>query len=148
MMIMAGNVYNYSPSNVYVVIGGVAISGFSSDKFITVDEQSAGFDSSVGADGEVMRSFSVDPRVKITLTLLQSSPSNEHLDALYTADRLSNGSIPVPILIEDLGGGLLFSAGTCWINGRAGHERSAKGSTRVWSITAVSPQLATAFRKS
>ena len=90
----------YSPADVAVIYGGAIISGFANGTFITVSRDEDAFMKSVGADGEVCRSRNANRSGSITLTLLQSSASNDVMSAFAAADALS-GAVPLPIQIKD-----------------------------------------------
>lgn len=126
----------YDPSKVYIIIGGVPLSGYADGTFVTIDEMSDGVMSQAGADGEVARSMSTDRRVEVTITLQQTSLSNAILSGLYIADKISGAGI-IPILVEDLTGGTEFAAGQAWINKQASRGYSKGIETREWKMTAV-----------
>lgn len=54
----------YAPDEVSIVIGAVIVSGFADGTFIDIEEMSDGVSSVAGADGEVARATSADPRKK------------------------------------------------------------------------------------
>ena len=75
------SVKTYAPNQVKIVMGALPISGLAEDTFVTVTEIGEGIASVVGVDGEVARSMSRDSRLRITLTLMQTSASNAALTA-------------------------------------------------------------------
>ncbi|MDB5849791.1 MAG: hypothetical protein JWP29_3543 [Rhodoferax sp.] len=134
-------VRTYDASKVLISVGGFPISGFADGTFVTVTEMTEGVASQAGADGEVARSMSNDPRVTVVITLQQTSLSNQVLSTLYRVDKLS-GSGVVPLAIEDLLGGMLFFAGQAWITKAAEAGFGKEVGTRAWTITAVQQTLA------
>ena len=86
------SVKSYAPSRVKIVMGAIALSGLAEDTFVTVAEIGEGITSVSGVDGEVARAMSRDSRLRITVTLLQTSASNAHLSALHQAD-MGSGSL-------------------------------------------------------
>src|SRR6478609_1925198 len=93
------SVKTYAPNQVKIVMGALPISGLAEDTFVTVTEIGEGIASVVGVDGEVARSMSRDSRLRITLTLMQTSASNAALTALHQADRATDGNGAVPISV-------------------------------------------------
>lgn len=126
-------VKTYSPDKVNVVIGTHIVTGYADGTFIDIEEQSDGVNSVAGADGEVARAMSTDPRKTVTLTVLQTSDTNDVLTALYTADKISkNGTFPV--MVQDLRGRTLFAASTAWIKKQAKISFSKDVEGREWTI--------------
>lgn len=128
------SVKTYAPSRVKVVLGAIALSGLAEDTFVTVAEIGEGISSVSGVDGEVARAMSRDSRLRITVTLLQTSASNAHLSALHQADKATDGDGAVPVAVTDLRGKSLHAADSAWIvkNPEAGY--GAKVGTREWVI--------------
>lgn len=133
---MAAEIGTYSPDRVKVIVGGAAISGYADGTFISIEPMTDGVTSVAGADGEVARAMSLDPRHTITVTLLQTSRSNTVLSALADADRVSGGGRTVPISITDLRGDMLF-AGTGWVVKKANATYSKTIESREWQLEAV-----------
>jgi len=110
-------VKSYDPKKVIVTFGGVPISGYTDGDFIEVSPNDAdGFKKQVGADGEVGRSQSSDDTHNVTITLMQSSMSNQHFSATRAADKLSGKTI-LPLSITDLNGASLQFWPEAWIKG-------------------------------
>ncbi|QDJ52807.1 phage structural protein [Bordetella hinzii] len=128
------SVKTYAPGQVKVVIGAVALSGFAEDTFVTVAEIGEGISSVAGADGEVARSMSRDSRLRITVTLLQTSAGNALLSALHDADRSTDGNGVVPVAVTDLRGTSLHAAESAWIVKKPDAAYAAKVGTREWVI--------------
>lgn len=126
----------YSPDRVKVIVGAHSLEGTADGTFVVIEEVSDGVTSEAGAYGDVARAMSLDPRHTVTITLQQTSRSNDILSRLYDADRISGGDGAFPISITDLRGGTLF-AGTAWITKRA-NATFAKGlEAKEWPIEAV-----------
>lgn len=107
-------VRSYDPKSVIITIGGVPISGFADGTFLEVTADTQQFTKIVGADGFTTRVKSNNYGGVMTLTLSQSSPSNDVLSSILAADRASNLGV-VPILIKDLSGTTIIFSGTGWI---------------------------------
>ncbi|BFQ92373.1 phage structural protein [Gallibacterium anatis] len=123
----------YAPDEVSIVIGAAIATGFADGTFIDIEEISDGVTSVAGADGEVARTTSADPRKKITLTLMQTSSTNDVLSALYAADKVSKNAT-FPIAVKDLRGRSLFAASTAWITKSAKLEFGKEIGSREWVI--------------
>lgn len=123
----------YSPKKVVLSIAGQAITGYAEGTFISVENEVDGFTKSVGADGEVARMASSNVSGTLTLTLMQTSDSNDLLSSLYTADRISLSG-KFPIHCEDKNGTTLFSAQEAWVVKPATIEQGNELSDREWRI--------------
>lgn len=107
-------VMTFDPKDVVVSIGGVPMSGYADGTFLEITADTQQFTKVVGADGYTTRVKSNNYGAVMTLTLSQSSPSNDVLSGILNLDRLSNRGV-VPILVKDLSGTTVFFAGTGWI---------------------------------
>lgn len=128
------SVKTYAPNQVKIVMGALPISGLAEDTFVTVAEIGEGIASVVGVDGEVARSMSRDSRLRITLTLMQTSASNAALTALHQADRATDGNGVVPISVTDLRGTSLHASDAAWIVKMPDAGYGAKVGSREWVI--------------
>ncbi|MDX3986243.1 MAG: DUF3277 family protein [Achromobacter sp.] len=128
------SVKTYAPNQVKIVMGALPISGLAEDTFVTVTEIGEGIASVVGVDGEVARSMSRDSRLRITLTLMQTSASNAALTALHQADRATEGNGAVPISVTDLRGTSLHASDSAWIVKMPEAGYGAKVGSREWTI--------------
>lgn len=128
------SVKTYAPNQVKIVMGALPISGLAEDTFVSVTEIGEGIASVVGVDGEVARSMSRDSRLRITLTLMQTSASNAALTALHQADRATDGNGAVPISVTDLRGTSLHASDAAWIVKMPDAGYGAKVGSREWTI--------------
>ncbi|WP_313378005.1 phage structural protein [Achromobacter insolitus] len=128
------SVKTYDPGQIKVVVGAVALSGYAEDTFVTVVEIGEGISSVSGADGEVARSMSRDSRLRITVTLLQTSNSNALLTALHQTDKSTNGQGIVPVAVTDLRGKSLHASDAAWVVKMPDAGYAAKSGTREWVI--------------
>ncbi|CAB3863403.1 DUF3277 family protein [Achromobacter sp. SD115] len=124
----------YAPGQVKIVMGAVALSGLAEDTFVTVAEIGEGITSVSGADGEVARSMSRDSRLRITVTLMQTSTSNALLTAMHQADKASDGQGALPVAVTDLRGKSLHAADSAWIVKMPDAGYAAKSGNREWVI--------------
>jgi len=106
----------FDPSQFNVVIGGATMQGFSEDTMCEFEFESESMSDVVGVDGEVSRSKNMDRRAKLTISLMQTSDSNDILSAIYNASRVgTNGGDIVACRVEDTNGRLVIAGPECWI---------------------------------
>lgn len=128
-----GAVKSYDPAEVQVIIAGIKISGFADGTFVTAARKNASFALIVGSDGEGARAKSNDRSATVTVTLLQTSDSNDALSALLNLDELSSDGVGA-LMIKDNSGRLLLSAETAWIEKPPDAEFAREITNRVWVI--------------
>lgn len=130
-------VKTFDPKQVQMIIGGNQIAGFADGEFINVERDENTFSKVVGADGEVSRAKSNNRSGILTLTLLQTSASNDILSAIMIADELTNSGI-IPIYIKDsLGTSTLFS-GEGWVQKPPAFTADKEIGNREWVIDLAS----------
>lgn len=124
----------YSPKRVELIVNGTPMKGFADGTFISVERSSDAFSTNVGADGEVSRTHSSDKTGKITLTLQQTSDSNDFLSALSILDEKTLlGQFAV--LLKDTNGKTVAASPSAWIDKVANAEFAAEISDREWVIS-------------
>lgn len=127
------SVKTFDPKQVQVIIGGNIITGYADGEFINLERDENTFSKVVGADGEVSRAKSNNKAGTLTLTLLQTSASNDILSGIMIADELSNSGI-VPVFIKDsLGTSNLF-AGEGWVQKPPAFTGDKEITNREWVI--------------
>ena len=105
----------YDPKKVNVIFGPVVLTGFADGTFVKVETDGDGISALVGCDQEIVRS--IDPGSilkKITVTLLQSSDSNDELSIIHNADNQTGAGV-MPMSVQDLSGRSLMMADQAWI---------------------------------
>ena len=127
-------VETYSPKRVEVIVAGVPMKGFADGTFVTVARANDSFATNVGADGEVSRTASADRTGTVTLTLQQTSDSNDFLSGLMTADELTLAG-QFPFLLKDTNGRTILESPCAWINKPADSEFGNELSNREWVIS-------------
>lgn len=143
MSLAGAGVRTYDASQVILAVNGSVIGGYADGTFIEIVRTSASFTKVVGADGTTSRAKTNDISGTITITLAQTSPSNDVLSQLQEQDLLQNNAI-VPVVMEDLSGSSILFTGTGWVEGL---PRTAFGkdiSNREWVIHLSSMQLSIA----
>ena len=126
-------VKTYDPANVSMMYGVIPITGFAQDAAITVEHDEDDWTLVVGVDGEGTRSKTSNKSATITVSLMQSSITND----LLSADRLLDVNTPggtggKPLIIKDLSGTTVFAAETTWIQKPPSAELNREASTREW----------------
>lgn len=106
----------FDPSQFNIVFSGVTMAGFSESTMCKFEFDSESMGDVVGVDGEVSRSKNMDRRAKLTISLMQTSDTNDLLSAMYNSQRLSsNGADVAALRVEDLNGRLVISGAESWI---------------------------------
>ena len=133
-------VRTYDPKAVIITIGGVPISGFSDGTFLEVIRNEPTWNMVVGADGFVTRGKTNNFSGQVTLTLKQSSPSNDVLSGFIALDELTNAGI-VPVLIKDLSGNSTYFSGQGWVQQYANSTFGKDINDREWTISLAALDL-------
>jgi hypothetical protein len=121
----------YDPKQVAIYIGPVAISGWVSASVSFEDDS---YEHTSGVDGEEMRTKKNDNRATLTLSLNQSSDSNDYLSGLHAADRLTNAGV-LPVIIKDNSGRSLVESESGWIKKAADFRREASPQPVEWMLS-------------
>lgn len=125
--------HTFDPKEVIVTIGGAIIGGYADGEYINLTRRSDAFSESSGADGDVTRVKSNDKLSDLTLTLAQSSLSNDALSVIAKLDEKSNQGI-VPCIIKEVNGTTTIFAGKAWIKKEPDVIYGKDISTRAWAI--------------
>lgn len=126
-------VRTYDPKQVIVTIGGVPMSGFSDGTFLEIDRNEPTWNMVVGADGLVTRGKTNNFSGTLTLTLKQSSPSNDVLSGFMAIDEASNAGV-FPVLVKDLAGNSIYFAGQAWVTQYANSTFAKDITDRQWVL--------------
>ena len=125
-----GNILRaFDPKKVKVTVGGLGIVGFSEEK-VMVERANNSWELHVGCDGEATRVKSNDLSGKVTLTLQQTSPSNDFLTSVFYNDQAYNET--VEIIIEDLSGKSKIVAARAWCEKMPDATYAKTHTDRVW----------------
>jgi hypothetical protein len=127
------SVKTYNPADVTVIVAGVPVSGFADGTFINAARDNPSFTNGSGSDGEGWRAKSNDKTGTITITLLQTSLSNDALSALSALDEASGDGVG-SFLLKDNSGRTLISAETCWLEKPADSELARDVVNREWVV--------------
>lgn len=124
-------VRTYDPAQVIVSIGGAQMSGFADGSFVTVERDEDMFTKITGADGKTSRSKSNNKAGSLTLTLQQTSPSNDILQGFALLDELSNAGV-VPVIVKDASGRATFFSACAWVRKTPNAEYAKEVNNREW----------------
>lgn len=124
----------YNPKEITMIFGPTGqITGFADGTFLTVEKNEDAFSLQIGTDGEGTRSKTNNNSGRITFSLMQSSPANDILSTIHTADlELSSGVFP--LFIKDLNGNSLFEASQAWITRFPSSEFGREATSREWIV--------------
>ena len=128
---MSFNTYN--PKKIIVTLGEYLLSGFAEGTFVRVEYNADAFSMSAGAYGDTVRVQSHDRTGMVTLTLMQSSLSNDALDALAAQDESSGAGVR-QLRITDQNGTTRVFGLNAWVKKKATAEYGTDASTREWVI--------------
>ncbi len=106
--------YQYDPNQVNVSCGGKIMSGWGDGTYIEAERDEDSYMKKIGVDGEVTRAKNNNLGGKVTLTLMQSSPSNDALSAFQQADQLSGTGV-FTFILNDSNGQTTVRAVDAWI---------------------------------
>lgn len=115
-----------------VIFGVAQITGYADGDALTVEEDQPAFNSMSGADGHVDRVKNNANSLTITMSLRQTSPTNQVLSALHLADRA--GGVPLPLIIKDRNGTTLITTAQAWIEKFPKSAFGNEAKTREWVI--------------
>lgn len=123
----------FDPRNVSIIIGSHVVGGFADGTFITVERSTPTWSKQIGASGESVRIKSNDRSGKITLTLQQTSLSNDVLDGYRMADELKNAG-KFPFIMNEAGGASLAEGTETWVLQPPNLEYGKDLGTRQWVL--------------
>lgn len=126
-------VKTYDPKLFSCIVGGKIMTGFSDGTYIKLERNEQAFNLKVGVTGEATRAKNNNRSGKVTITLMQSSDSNDALSTFAAADELTNAGA-VPVLIKDGSGSTVASAVTAWVQKYPNTEFQKEATTREWVL--------------
>lgn len=126
-------VRTYDPKMVVVSVGGIPLRGYAEGSYITIERSNDMFVKTVGADGMVVRTKSNDESGTVTVSLSQTSVSNDVLSIFAALDARLNLGVKSIIVADVLGTTLCFGA-HAWIRRLPSAAFSTSVGTREWAI--------------
>jgi hypothetical protein len=121
----------YNPLLVIVTWNGVPIVGFQDGSMVEVEYNQDAFSLHVGTQGDYLRVMSCDHSGKLTVHLMQSSPTNDALSTFANLDR-TLGSVVGPFTITDLNGTTTVISPQTWIMKMPKVEFGKEATGRDW----------------
>ena len=121
------------PKKVIITFGDQTINGFADGTFLEIEMAEDGIVSVAGADGEVARAINRSPLASVTITLLQTSESNDYFTAQHKLDK-ETGKGKLPLMVRDLFGKELLIASQAWVRKPATISRSKEVESREWVL--------------
>jgi hypothetical protein len=126
-------VKTYDPKEITIIFGATIVSGFADGSFVKVERTTDTWSTVAGADGEVSRSKSNDKRGTITITLQQTSLTNDIFSAYFQADELTNNGV-LPVIVKNIRGIDIHTAAQAWVKKPAAVEYGKESGSREWII--------------
>lgn len=127
------NVRTFDPKLVIVTFGTVIMSGYADGTFVSIEPGGPAFEMQQGADGSINRTNKNMNHYIVTVTLQQTSITNDALSVIHNADKLLNTG-KLPLNVEDIGGTSVFFAGVAWIEGDPTQDDADTAGSREWKI--------------
>lgn len=124
------SVNTYSPNDLKLIMGGYTLAGWDN---MTIARTSTSFITIRGIRGKHTRVPSNDTSCTITISLIQTSPSNDVLSQVHGLD-IENGTGRLEILLKDLSGRSVFNTNEGYIVGYPEVTYSAGIEYRTWTI--------------
>lgn len=134
------SVRTYDPKRVVLTVGGFPIGGYADGTFIQHEYDEDAYSKVSGADGFSSRAKSQNNDSMLTITLAQTSPSNDTLSAIALADKLSNTGV-VPVVCKDIGGTTVLFSANGWVRKQANLEFGKEITNREWILDLTDTDL-------
>ncbi len=98
------------PASLNVMFGTHRLAGWGPGDYVGVVYDVEAFNSLVGVDGLGAWAKNQNLAATVTLTLMQTSDSNDRMSAFHLADRATPNGIQLPFVVREKGGRTLFTA--------------------------------------
>ena len=118
-----------------VIYGVHRVKGRAKGDYLQVVYNQEQFTENVGIDGEGFWVSNADESARITVTLVQTSNSNDVLSALFIADKAAPGGLLLPLVIEEANGRTVYGAARARIVKLADGVWSDGGNVRTWLLS-------------
>lgn len=119
---------DYDAAQFVPIFGGVHLTGYPEGTFISIQPSEDTYTEVVGADGLVSRAKTNNKTATATITLQQTSTSNDFLSAIHSA-----GTV-LPFLLKDLNGTTAIFSAAGWIKRVATVEGARDITNREWTL--------------
>jgi hypothetical protein len=132
-------VKTHIPKKVTLAFGGVPIKGTIKGTYVNVEQSEDTWQDEQGTDGAVSRILSGDEMTDVTITIQQTSPSNDYLSGVYQADKRT-GLGALPLVVKDNSGRSIFVSDQAWIKKPAPAAFADTLQPRAWVFRCATPQ--------
>lgn len=126
-------VRTFDSKQIVLTVGGIPIGGFADGTFLQYEDDEDAFTKVTGADGVVSRSKTNNSGGTLTITVAQTSPSNDILSNFANADKLSNTGV-IPVVVKDINGTTNIFAPNGWVRKKAPLEWSKEITDNEWIL--------------
>jgi hypothetical protein len=134
-MANTGLVKTYDAKLLSITFNGIIVNDFADGDFVTIAGMADNFEFVQGADGSENRNNKNMLGADVTITVSQTSTTNDLFSLAHTADKLSNTGKGA-LLIKDLNGTSILSSGQAYIMGYADSNFGNALGTRAWNFRA------------
>jgi len=125
----------YNPKAVHVTFAGHFIDGWSDGAMIAISKAADDYSSKVGVDGKVARTKMHNKSGTVTISLMQTSLSNDRLSEIRRNDyALPNGGGVGSLTIQNIEGTDVHTAQNAWIQSAPDLSFESEAGTREWVI--------------
>ena len=124
---------NYDPKKIVVTVGGAPVTGYADGTFVNFERTNDAFSMVTGADNLTTRTKRNDKSGTLTLTLQQTSPSNDLLSTFANLDETDNVGV-FSLQVKDAIGTTVVNAPAAWVRKFAPIERGNELSNTEWTI--------------
>lgn len=129
----------FAPNSVTIAMVGPdwqhVVTGFAEDSIVSVERQSDTFEMYIGADDSPTRIYKANTALMMTVSLAQTSESNDVLSAVYNKDRTTRDGV-FTILVVDNSGRSRYFAEEAYIGTVPTAAYGNSMQTREWVIHA------------
>lgn len=124
----------YDPKQVLVTFNGQPLSGYADGTMVSIETAEDLYALTVGADGKATRVRSQNLSGSITITLMQTSLSNDLLFAAFQADQQTPAAGVSEFQLKDANGRDLVHAANAWVKKLPTLEYGKEQSNREWVL--------------
>ena len=117
---------SYAAALVAASFNAVPLTGMADGQFIGADKNVDGMTLTVGADGESAVAISADESGTVTITLLNTSISNDYLS------RCANLKVRGQLIVKDLSGRMVLFAQDAWVKKQSTVNKSKQVESNAW----------------
>ncbi len=136
--------YTYDPSDVSISVGGIhTVSGYVDGTFVNIVNNTKPVETHRAMDGTTERLYTKDEGYTVTVTLAQTSVSNNILSSIYNIDKVTRMG-KFPLIIKDGQGQSVFFAPDAWISKAPDVVFGNEMQTREWQFDTAGAALAIA----